>query len=158
VEALLPILLVRASRTVLGAWITSYQMDPGPSTPLVIKVRASRVGHEGLVQEFAAALETLRAQGFTANDLACALIQWKAENQALPLHPEALLRGQVRGRLDPDLAQAVERVTLREINETLKAWLQPGNLRFLLLGADAPMVQAAEKAGLGPVAIFAQDS
>ncbi len=156
VEALLPILLARASRAQFGARITSFQLGPG--APLVIKARASRAEREGLVQGVAAALEALRTKGFTADDLGCALIQWKAEKQALPLHPEALLRGQAGGRLDPDLARAVEQVTLREIDAALEAWLQPRNLRFLLLGADAPMVQAAEKAGLGPGALFTPDS
>jgi hypothetical protein len=104
-----------------------------------------------------AALARLRDKGFSPEDLACALIQWKAENSALPLHPVALLRGMAEGRLDPGLARSVEQVTLKEIDQALQAWLAPDRLRFLLLGADAPLLQAAEKAGLKPSTILGQN-
>jgi acetyl-CoA acetyltransferase len=101
-----------------------------------------------------AALAALRRHGFSREDLTCALIQWKAENGALGLHPGALLRALGQGRLEPDLARAVDRVTLAAVNQALQAWLEPDRLRYLLLGADAPMLQAAEQAGLAPSAIL----
>jgi hypothetical protein len=58
------------------------------------------------------------------------------------------------GRLDPALARSVAAVTVKALDEAVTAWLQPDRLRFLLLGADAPLVQAAEQAGLGPTSIL----
>jgi hypothetical protein len=104
------------------------------------------------VPGFAHGLEALRRDGISAADLAAALGQWKAENAALPLHPERLLRALLDGRLDPALLRAADAVTVRAVNDALGTLLSPDNLRFLLLGADAPQVQAAEKAGLGPAA------
>jgi hypothetical protein len=52
----------------------------------------------------------------------------------------------------------VEQVTLKDIDQALKAWLAPERLRFLLLGADAPLLQAAERAGLKPSTILGPHS
>ena len=150
VEALLPILLARASRSFFGTFEMSFQLPVQDGTPLLIKAKVPKSERDALVPGFLAGLESLRHHGFSAEDLACALIQWKAEQSALPLHPEALVRAISSGRQDPALARAVERVTLKEIDAALAAWLAPERIRFLLLGADAPMLQAAELAGLQP--------
>jgi hypothetical protein len=150
VEALLPILLARAAPTFFGDMSTTFQLQAETRGPLVIKAKVPQAERDSLVAGFKGALEGLRASGFSSDDLACAFLQWKAENAARPLHPEALLRDLVGGRLDPELARAVDQVTLKQVNNALKAWLQPDRLRFLLLGADAPTLKAAEQAGLGP--------
>jgi predicted Zn-dependent peptidase len=150
VEALLPILLTRASRARFGGFEMTFRLPAEGRTPLLIQAKVAQTDRDALVPGLMAGLERLRGTGFTPEDLACALIQWKAENSALPLHPEALLRAMADGRLDPALVRAVEQVTLKEIDQALKAWLAPERLRFLLLGADAPMLQAAEQAGLKP--------
>ena len=67
------------------------------------------------------------------------------------------MRDLADGRLDPDLARAVDQVTLAQVDQALKAWLDPERLRYLLLGADAPMLQMAEKAGLKPSAVLGAD-
>jgi hypothetical protein len=157
VEALLPILLTRASRSLFGSFEMTFQLPADTHTPLLIKAKVPQADRDALVPGFMAALERLRGTGFAPEDLACALIQWKAENSALPLHPEALLRETLDGRLDPGLARAVDQVTLNEIDVALKVWLDPARLRFLLLGADAPMLQAAEKAGLKPSTVLGAD-
>jgi predicted Zn-dependent peptidase len=152
VDALLPILLTRASRALFGSPAMSFRL-PLDRGPLVIKAEVPLANRDTLVPGFLASLERLRGTGFSPEDLACALIQWKAEGSALTLHPEALLRETLDGRLDPGLARAVEQVTLKEIDRALQAWLDPQRLRFLLVGADAPMLQAVEKAGLKPVIV-----
>jgi hypothetical protein len=158
VEALLPALLTRSADALFGGFEMSFRLPAEGRTPLLIKAKVPQTERDALVPGFLAALERLRDTGFSPEDLACALIQWKAENSALPLHPEALLRAMADGRLDPALVRAVEQVTLKEIDQALKAWLAPERLRFLLLGADAPMLQAAEKAGLKPSTILGPDS
>jgi hypothetical protein len=157
VAALLPILLTRASRAVFGNFAMSFRLAPG-NGPLLIKAEVPAPDRDTLVPGFTAALERLRGTGFSPEDLACALIQWKAENSALALHPEALLRETLDGRLDPDLARAVEQVTLKEIDQALQVWLDPQRLRYLLLGADASMLQAADKAGLKPAVMVGPDA
>jgi hypothetical protein len=157
VEALLPILLARTARMRFGAFDMAFRL-PAEGRPLLIKAKVPLGDRDGLLPGFLAALDGLRRTGFSPEDLAGALIQWRAENAALALHPEALLRGLTDGRLDPDLARAVGQVTLKEINQALKAWLEPERLRFLLLGADVPMLQAAEKAGLAPSASLGPDA
>ena len=158
VAALLPILLARASRSHFGALEMTFQLPAQALAPLLIKAKVPLEDRDSLVPGFLAGLEALRSSGFSPEDLACALIQWKAENGALALHPEALVRAQAEGRLQPELARAVAQVTLKEIDRALKAWLEPERLRHLLLGADAPMLQAAEKAGLTPSAILGPDA
>jgi len=44
----------------------------------------------------------------------------------------------------------VEAVRLKDVNGALAALLAPADLRYLLLGGDAALVQKAEGAGLGP--------
>lgn len=152
-EALLPVLMARAVQGWFGEAATRVQQDPGG--PLLIIARVAQGQRDRLVPGFAAALVSLRAQGCTADDLARARVQWQAGNAALPLHPEDLLRALAGGRLDPALARAVDRLTLAEMNEALKACLDPARMRYLLLGADAAMVQAADQAGLGPTVLAA---
>jgi len=154
VAALLPILLARASRSRFGSFELTFQLPPDGRTPLLIKAKVPPADRDALVPGFTAALADLRRSGFSQRELAGALIQWKAENSALALHPEALVRALGDGRLDPDLARAVGQVTLAEIDQVLKAWLDPERLRFLMLGADAPMLQKAETAGLKPSTVL----
>jgi hypothetical protein len=157
VRALLPTLLVRAARSFFGSFAMTFQLSADPQAPLLIKGRVPQADRDNLVSGFKAGLDGLRTSGFSADDLASALVKWKAENNALALHPEAMVRALIDGRLDPDLDQAVERVTLKEVDQALREWLDPERVRFLLLGADAPMIQAAEKAGLGPSALMGNE-
>jgi predicted Zn-dependent peptidase len=150
VDALLPILLARWSRRQFGSLGMTFTLAQDARTPLLIKARVPSAERDGLVPGFMAALASLRRGGLSEQDLAFAVVQWKAENAALALHPEPLLRDLADGRLDPGLAQAVNRLTLTEVSQALQSWLDPDRLRYLLLGADAPMLQAAEKAGLAP--------
>jgi predicted Zn-dependent peptidase len=150
VDALLPILLARWSRRQFGSLGMTFTLAQDARTPLLIKARVPSAERDGLVPGFMAALASLRRGGLSEQDLAFAVVQWKAENAALALHPEPLLRDLADGRLDPGLAQAVDRLTLTEVSQALQSWLDPDRLRYLLLGADAPMLQAAEKAGLAP--------
>ena len=153
-ETLLPVLLDRAARASSGPWDLTFTLPAGGRAPLLIQAKAPRTERHALVPGCLAALSSLRRSGFSQEDLACALIQWKAANGALGLHPGTLLRDLGEGRLEPDLARAVDRTTLAAVNQARRAWLEPERLRYLLLGADAPMLQAAEKAGLGPSAIL----
>jgi len=154
VEALLPILLARTAGSFFGTCAMAFQLPGGGRSPLLIKAKLPQGQRDDLVPSLVAGLAGLRRSGFSAEDLASALIQWKAENAALALHPEQLLRALLDGRLDPALARAVDAVTVKDLAEALKAWLEPERLRFLLLGGDATLVQAAEKAGLGPAQIL----
>ena len=153
VEVLLPILLSRTARSCFGTMEMAFQLSPGGQTPLLIKAKVAQADRDGMPAGFLAGLERLRTRGFTREDLDFARVQWKGETVALPLHPEELLHRMVDGRVGPTLEQAVQRVTLAEVNQALKTLLVPDRLQYLLLGADAPMVQAAEKAGLGPSAL-----
>jgi hypothetical protein len=150
VTALLPILLARSALAVPGAVALDFQMAPDVQGPLIIRARVPQADRDRLVPGLVKALEGLRARGCTGDDLACARFQWRAGNAALPLHPEALLRGFTDGRLDPGLAQAMDRLTPGQMTQAVQAWLDPGRLRYLLLGADAAMLQAVARAGLGP--------
>ena len=158
VEALLPILLSRTAGRFFGTCAMTFQLSRGGRSPLVLKARLPQGERDELVPSFTAGLAGLRRAGFGADDLASALIQWKAENAALPLHPQQLLRALLDGRLDPALARAVEAVTLSDLEAVLKAWLEPERLQFLMLGADVTLVQAAEKAGLGPVLVLGAEN
>ena len=158
VTALLPILLARAARSRFSPLGMTFRLPQQPGSPLLIQAKVPLADRDALVPGFLAALESLRQTGFSPEDLACALIQWKAENSALALHPEVLVRETTSGRLDPGLAQSVDRLTLKEIDEVLGAWLAPERIRYLLLGADAPMLRAAEAAGLKPSAVIGSDS
>jgi hypothetical protein len=153
VETLLPILLARTARSCFGGMELSFRLDPGGRAPLLIKAKAPQADRDGFAAGFQAGLEQLRSHGFSKDDLAFARIQWKGEMVALPLHPEDLLRRTAEGRIGPALEQAVDKVTLAEINQAIRTLLAPDRLRFLLLGADAPLVQAAERAGLGPATL-----
>jgi predicted Zn-dependent peptidase len=157
VEALLPILLARASRSLFGTFEMAFQLPPEGHSPLLIKAKVPLADRDALVSGFTAALAGLRRNGFSQEDLACALIQWKAENSALALHPEAMLRELADGRLEPELARAVDQVTLARVDQVLRDWLDPERVRFLLLGADTPMLQAAEQAGLKPSALVGSE-
>jgi hypothetical protein len=157
VEALLPALLTRSAGSLFPGFAMTFRLPAEGRTPLLIQAKVPMADRDALVPGFMAALARLRDTGFSPEDLACALIQWKAENGALPLHPVALVRGMAEGRLDPALARSVDQVTLKEIDQALKAWLAPDRLRFLLLGADAPLLQAGEKAGLKPSTILGQN-
>lgn len=152
-EALLPVLLARAVSGWFGEGGTRVELAAGGPGPLVLRARVPQGDRDRLVPGFTAALAALAARGFTAEDLARARLQWQAERAALPLHPEPMARELAGGRLDPALAAAVDRLEPGPVNAALRAWLDPARLRYLLLGADAPMVQAAEKAGLGPAAL-----
>ena len=114
------------------------------------ELKALQEQRDSLVDGFTAGLEALRRTGISPADLAAARSQWKAGNVALPLHPERLLRALLDGRLEPALLRAVDAVTVQSMNQALGDLLRPDRLRYLLLGPDAPQVQAAEKAGLGP--------
>ena len=146
-----PVLLARAP---FGPWDPTFTLPAEGGAPLLIQAKAPRAEQDGLVPGCLAAMDALRRNGFSQEDLACARVQWKATNGALGLHPATLLRDLGQGRMEPALAQAVDRATLAAVNQALRAWLEPERLRYLLLGADAPMLQAAEKAGLGPSAIL----
>jgi hypothetical protein len=152
-EALLPILLARAAQGWFGEGGATVRLAQDGPGCLVIRARVAQVDRDRLVPGFATALAALAARGFGAEDLARARVQWQAGRAALPLHPEPMLRELAGGRLDPGLVAAVDALDPAAVNGVLRAWLEPARLRFLLLGADAAMVQAAEKAGLGPTAL-----
>ena len=154
VEALLPILLQRSAPAIFAHREVRCQLPEGRA--LLIQVSGS-ADRDALVPGLLASLARLRQGGFTPDDLARARVQWKAENGALALHPGTLLDALAGGRFDAGLAGAVEQVRLAEINQALAAWLDPGRLHFLLLGADAPMLRGAEKAGLLPSTILGAD-
>ena len=153
VEVLLPILLARTSRTFFGGMDMAFRLDPGSRAPLLIKAKVPLAGQDGLAAGFLAGLNGLRTRGFSLEDLEFARIQWRGENLALSLHPEDLLHRIADGLVGPALEQAVETVTVAELNQALKTLLAPERLTFLLLGADAPLVRAVEQEGLGPVAL-----
>ncbi|BDU75356.1 M16 family metallopeptidase [Mesoterricola sediminis] len=114
--------------------------------PLLVKAKAGAEGREGLVRALQDALERLRSQGFTERDVARARDRWRARLAALPLHPREQVHALQDGLLDPALGPEVDRVAVRDVNEALKALLEPAGLRFLLLGGDAALVRAAEAA------------
>ncbi len=122
----------------------------GPGRPLLVKVKAGAGGRAGLVAALLDTLDALRTRGFTDPDLERARARWRARLDALPLHPQDLVRREQEGVLDPAFRQRVEAVRLKDLNGALAALLAPGDLRFLLLGGDDALAQQAEKAGLGP--------
>ena len=150
VQVLLPILLGRTSRAFFGAMEMTFRLEPGGQAPLLIKAKAPQADRDGFAAAFLAGLERLRSRGVSREDLEFARIQWRGQLVALPLHPEELLRRSAAALVGPALQQSVEKVTVQDVNQALKALLAPDRLRFLLLGADAPMVQAAVQAGMGP--------
>jgi len=153
-EALLPLLLARVSWHYFGDLAPTFQLRPElggrPARCLRIQLQVAGTARERMPGGFMAALEALRRDGFTAEDLADARNQWQHGRAARVLHPGQLLEGTLEGQLDPGLVRAVGQAALPELNQALRAWLDPERLRFLLLGADAALVQAAEKAGMAP--------
>lgn len=148
VRELLEDLLLQLPRVLspglVGEWGT------GPGRPLILKVKAGAGARDGLVAAFLRTLEGMRTQGFSEQDLDRARARWKARIAALPLHPEDLVRRLQEGVLDPGFLARVEAVRLKDVNGALAALLAPADLRYLLLGGDAALVQKAEGAGLGP--------
>ena len=144
-EELLAILLERAFRNPVGDLDLGLELDP--AGPMIIRAAARDASKDpllpGLLLDH---LRLLGSQGFTAEELSRAKIQWRARNAALALHPEALLQSILRRPSAP----AAEALTVAEVNQALSAWLQPEGLRYLLLGGDAATLKAAEKSGLGP--------
>jgi hypothetical protein len=155
-EELLPWLLARTSRTGAEDVPLTIQLAP-EGRSLVLKARLPQDRRDLLLPGFLAALERMRRDGCDASDLEHARSRWRAANTALTLHPEALLDRLTAGRLDPALAKAVGDLTVADLNQAIRAWLAPERLRYLLLGADAAMVQQAEKAGLGPASTLGGD-
>jgi hypothetical protein len=126
----------------------------GPDQPFLLKLKAGTDTRDGLPTVLLASLASLRTQGFTAADLDRARIRWKARRAALPLHPADLLHRLQAGALDPAFDRGVDALDVGTVNAALARILDPAALRYLLLGADASQVQAAEKAGLGPATLF----
>jgi predicted Zn-dependent peptidase len=121
----------------------------GPGRPLVIKLRAEGAAREVLPGVLQATLSALHTHGFTAADLDRARRRWKAQRAVLPLHPADLLDQLQKGTLDPAFERAVDALDPAAVNAALARLLDPTTLRCLALGADAALVQAAEKAGFG---------
>lgn len=119
-----------------------------PSGPMILKATGRDAAKATLVPGLKVALDLLRTQGFSDGDVERAKVRWRGRDAARPLHPENLVR-QVLRESGPDLGRAVEDLTAKDVNAALAAWLEPDGVRFLLLGGDAGMVQAGEKAGLG---------
>ena len=91
VDALLPILLTRASRAQFGAR-DAFRLPPEGRGPLVIMARVPggpRRPGAGCRRRPGGIAD----QGFTADDLGCALIQWKAENRPCPCTPRPCCEG-----------------------------------------------------------------
>ncbi|BDU71137.1 peptidase M16 family protein [Mesoterricola silvestris] len=148
VRELLADLLEQLPRVLSPGLVREFSLGPGQ--PLLVKVKAGAAGKDGLVAAFLETLGTLRTRGFTGRDLERARTRWNARIGALPLHPQDLVRRLEEGVLDPAFRRRVEAVSLADVNAALAALLAPADLRFLLLGGDAALVQKAEDAGLGP--------
>ena len=143
IEALLAILLDQRSEAPAGP--LEVEIFLVPRGPVLFHWVAAATNRDALVPSLVAALTRLRSQGVTPEGLERARLRWKAENTALALHPQRLLSQALQG----DRTAEVEAVTLQELNAAVAAWLAPGNLHYLLLGADADLVKAAQNAGLG---------
>jgi hypothetical protein len=124
-----------------------------PGGPLLLKVKAAGPGRNGLVAALQATLEGLRTRGFTATELDRARLRFKARLAALPLHPRDQLRRYTQGVLDPAFQTSLEAVSLKDLNAALASMLEPGSLRFLVLGGDDRLVQGMEQAGFGPATL-----
>jgi predicted Zn-dependent peptidase len=151
VEEVLAILLERTSRTPTTGLKLSFLLEDGG--PLLIKAEGRDAARDTLVAGLVEALAQLRTQGFSAEDLGRAKVQWRARKAALPLHPELLVHQILRKAPGPALDQAVEALTVKDVNAAMTAWLEPARLRFLLLGGDAGVLQAAKDAGLGAASL-----
>jgi hypothetical protein len=151
VEEVLAILLERTSRTPsIGLKLTFSLLGGGP---LLVKAEGRDAARDTLVAGLVEALAQLRTKGFSDEDLQRAKVQWRARKAALPLHPEAMVHQILLNALNPSTDQAVEALTVKEVNAAITAWLEPERLRYLLLGGDAGMLQAAKDAGLGAASL-----
>ena len=146
VEALLRVLLEGIALTPFDGLDLAVTLQP--EGPMILKATGRDEAKATLVPGLKVALDLLRSQGFSEGDLERAKVRWRAREAARPLHPDSLVR-QVLRETGPDLDRWVEGLTRKEVNAALTAWLEPDGMRFLLLGGDAGMVQAGEKAGLG---------
>jgi len=151
VGELLAILLEQGPRAVAPGLALACSLESG--RPLLIKLKAGAAGRAVLVGGLRSTLEDLRSRGFTAQEVTRARLRWKARLTALPLHPGDLIHRYGQGVLDPGFQAKVEAVGVQQINSALASLLAPDALRYLLLGGDDELVQAAEKAGLGPVTL-----
>ena len=147
----------------LGLLLDHLPQGPGPGTrstgtcragdPVVVRVKAGPADREGLVAALEAVLARLRG-GVSAQDLDRLRQRWKARKAALALHPRDLIRALADGSVDPALEAKVDALRPEDFNAALKTLLAPGSLRFLLVGGDARVAQAAEKAGFGPATLM----
>jgi predicted Zn-dependent peptidase len=122
----------------------------GPGRPLLIKVKAGASSRRALVPALLDTLASLRARGFTQEEVDRARLSWKARMTALPLHPARLLQRLQDGLLDPAFQARMDELGPKELNAALASLLAPEALHYLLLGADDELVKAAEQAGLAP--------
>jgi len=151
VEALLPVLLEGISLTPFDGLDLTVSLQP--SGPMLLKATGRDAARATLVGGLAVALDLLRTRGFSEGDLDRAKVRWRARRATRTLHPESLVR---RLPLEAEAVAegAVEALTPEAVNGALATWLEPEGMRFLLLGGDAAMLQAGEKAGLGKAVLI----
>lgn len=115
---------------------------------LFIKTQIPKIDRDRRIIEFISSLDKLQKNQISSEDLRRALIQWKSENNALALHPAKLLHQAAIDRIDSAFLRSVELVTVDDINQAIKLWLNPERIRMLLLGANIPSKESMEKLGL----------
>jgi hypothetical protein len=80
---------------------------------------------------------------------------WKAERSARSLHPRQIAEALASGdEGDQGSPTSVEPQSPGEIQKIIQRWLDPSNLRWLILGGKAEDPALLEKSGLGPVKIL----
>ena len=146
VEALLSVLLEGIALTPFDGLDLTVSLEP--AGPMLLKATGRDAAKATLVGGLMVALDLLRTRGFSDGDLARAKVRWRARKVTRTLHPDSLVRGLLQDP-EPIPDQAVEALTPEVVNAALATWLEPEGMRFLLLGGDAGMLQAGEKAGLG---------
>jgi len=123
-------------------------------SPLVLRgVATQGTRLEDLLKEVQEALVRLRERTWTGSDLNLVRTNWKAEQSVLLLHPRRVTEAlAARAATEPEAA-ILESPSSAEIQSIIRSWLEPANLRWLVLGARAADLAALGKAGLTPVKI-----
>jgi len=123
-------------------------------SPLVLRgvaVQGTRL--EDLLKEVQEALARLRERTWTDSDLNLVRTSWKAEQSVALLHPRRVTEALAARAAAGTEAAILEATSSADIQSIIRSWLEPANLRWLVLGARAADLAALGKAGLTPVKI-----
>ena len=147
-NAILPIVLDNITKSFLNNFQINFSLSSRAKSLLIKTKKSKSNDNHQLIIDFLATLHKLQKIQVSQRILRNSITQWSTENSALVLHPAKLLTKVADNSLDPCLAQAIELVTVDDLNQAIKAWLSQERIQLLLLGTEMPKNNELELIGL----------